>query len=381
MKIVYCLNAISTIGGVERAIITKANALSSIPENHVYIVVVRNDSQRTQGILSQNVNLINLDIDYYGKDKMGSLLRSLLEYVQKIKVHYESLKKVLIELNPDIVVAVGGFEKFPLAFIKKHKWKLIREVHSEKHYRRILADSFFKRLIAAISEFVEYKLLISRYDKIIVLTNEDRNNNWSPSRKFEVIPNPVSFTCGQPSSLNENTIVTVSRLDKLKNIGALINSFKIISEKHPDWSLKIYGDGPMRISIQTQINNLNLSGNVFMMGQTDNVLQAMCQASVFAFSSLLEGFPLVLVEAMECGVPVVSYQCPCGPKDIITDGVDGFLVPVNDEQMLADRICRLIEDEELRHKMGAAAKETVKKYHIENITKQWMQLFNELIHS
>jgi glycosyltransferase involved in cell wall biosynthesis len=115
------------------------------------------------------------------------------------------------------------------------------------------------------------------------------------------------------------------------------------------------------------------------MGFSNDMESALRQSSIFAFSSLVEGFALVIVEAMECGVPAVSYQCPCGPKDIITDGNDGYLVPVNDEQMLAEKICDLIEDENLRRQMASEARLRAQYYHVESIAQRWMKLFEEVV--
>ena len=143
--------------------------------------------------------------------------------------------------------------------------------------------------------------------------------------------------------------------------------------------MRIYGDGELKQALHDQINQAGLQDNVFLMGFSNDMATALRQSSIFAFSSLVEGFALVIVEAMECGLPVVSYQCPCGPKDIITDGKDGFLVQVNDEQMLAEKICSLIEDEDLRRQMASEAKLRAQHYHVENIAQQWMALFkNEL---
>ena len=158
-----------------------------------------------------------------------------------------------------------------------------------------------------------------------------------------------------------------------------ISAFRIVAQRHPDWTLKIYGDGSLKDSLQNQINESGLQNNVFLMGFSNDMERALRQSSIFAFSSLVEGFALVIVEAMECGLPVVSYQCPCGPKDIITDGKDGFLVPVNDEQMLAEKICGLIEDENLRHQMAAAAREKALRYRDSSIAEQWMKLFDEIV--
>ena len=230
-------------------------------------------------------------------------------------------------------------------------------------------------------DYYDFHIKEKQYDKIVVLTQEDKDTNWSGFDNVSVLPNPVSFESDADSSLNNKVVVTFGRLDPMKNFSSLIRAFQLVSQKYPDWKLRIYGDGSQKVDLHNCIEELSLQNIVFLMGFTDNVKEALYQSSIMSLSSLTEGFSLVLVEAMECGVPVVSYQCPCGPKDIITDGVDGFLVPVNDEKAMADRICRLIENDELRRKMGAAAKETAKKYHIENITKQWMQLFNELINT
>ena len=122
-----------------------------------------------------------------------------------------------------------------------------------------------------------------------------------------------------------------------------------------------------------------MTNNIFLKGYTYDIFSPLYKASIFTLTSLFEGLPLVIIEAMSCGVPVVSYACPCGPQDIIADGHDGFLVPVNNEKVLADRICRLIEDKELRKEMGKAARLKAEQYDIKNIIPMWMELFNQLI--
>lgn len=118
---------------------------------------------------------------------------------------------------------------------------------------------------------------------------------------------------------------------------------------------------------------------MYLCGNTSQVQEKMCDSSIFVLSSRFEGLPLVMLEAMSCGLPVVSYDCPCGPKDIITDGVDGFLVPTDDEQMLAEKICYLIENPNIRTQMGTAALKKSENYHIDKIIPMWMSLFERLI--
>lgn len=379
MKIVYCFNSISYLGGIQRVLPVKANALAEIEGNEVFVIVTDNIPGTQIHPLSHKVHLIDLGINYYYKDQNRSRLANIFVYMNKRRLHRKKLKQELDRINPDIVISMGGSEKYMLATMKSKKWKRIREFHSERFYRRHFAVSLFDKISAFFLELYDFNFREKKYDRIVVLSNEDYETNWKGWDNVVVIPNPVSFKSNRISDLHEKTVVALGRLDHVKNFSSLINSFKIVSERHADWNLKIYGAGSQKNQLNKQIDSLGLGDQVRLMGYTDNVLSVLMESSVYCLSSIGEGFPMVLVEAIECGVPVVSYQCPCGPKDIISDGVDGFLVPVNDERAMADRICQLIEDEELRHKMGAAAKETAKKYHIENITKQWMQLFNELI--
>ena len=159
----------------------------------------------------------------------------------------------------------------------------------------------------------------------------------------------------------------------------MINVFKKVSETHSDWLFEIYGDGPEMKSLQEQVSRLGLERVVFLRGFATDVKSVLEKSSIFAFTSLSEGFGMAIIEAMECGLPVVTYDCPYGPRVIVSDGSDGYLIPVNDENMMADRICRLIEDEELRKKMGQAAKIKAQSYQIESIIDRWMNLFNGLL--
>lgn len=379
MKIVYCVNSIRFLGGIQRVTAVKANALADIPGNEVYIVVTDNKSGPVVHELSPKVHLIDLDINYYDHNDERSALTNLIVGTAKGIPHKKALKRVLRQINPDVVVSVGTSEKFMLTSMRKRTWKIIREFHSEKYYRSKHARSLLKKVQGKLSDFYEFHVVDKKFDKIVVLTEEDKETNWKDWNNVSFVPNPVSFTCDAPSSLTEKSVISMGRLVPVKNFESLIRAFGLVAKRYPDWVLKIYGDGELKASLQAQIKELGLQDNVMLMGFSSAIDQELKQSSIFAFSSLVEGFALVIVEAMECGLPVVSYQCPCGPKDIITDGKDGFLVPVNDEQMLAERICSLIEDENLRHKMAQEARVRAQHYHVENIAQRWMDLFNELI--
>ena len=378
MKIVYCLNSIRGLGGVQRVTIVKVNALSAINGNEVYVVVTDNKHSTLVQELSPAVHLIDLDINYYKGDRGRSKIVNIFVYKQKMRRHRKLLEQFLSKLHPDVVVSVGGFEKYMLLSMHKRTWRLVREFHFVRNYRKDHSKTLFDRIVAKLTDFYDFHFKEKKYDKIVILTEEDRERNWGGWRNVEVIPNPVSFTSEETSALIEKTVAYAGRLDPIKNCRSLVNVFKIVAGRHPDWMLKIYGEGNEYEQLKAYITELHLQDNVRLMGFSDDIRSAYCQSSIAVLSSLSEGFALVIVEAMECGVPVVSYQCPYGPKDLISEGKDGFLVPVGDERLMAARICTLIEDESLRKSMGRAAKVKAQNYHIESIVGQWMDLFREL---
>lgn len=377
MRIAYCLNTVKTYGGggIDRVTIEKANALAEIKGNEVYIIVTDNpDSYHLACSISPKVHFVDLDINYYDT---YSILQMLKKRHAKKQLHRKRLIEVLNKISPDIVVSTGMAEKNILPSIPG-RWKTIREFHWAKLKSLPKIHTRWERFVYRVSSWKDY-YNVWKYNSIVSLTQEDKQKGWNNNPHVEVIPNPISFTCKETAVLENKKVIAVGRLVEQKDFASLIRAFKTVADKHTDWTLEIYGDGSLRWSLQQQIKDLKLENNVFLKGYTSDVQGCMLESSIFAFSSIYEGFGLVLTEAMMCGLPVVSYACPCGPKDIISEGKDGFLVPVGDEAALADRICRLIEDKELRLCMGKAAKEKANQYRIENIIPMWMDLFHRLL--
>ena len=155
--------------------------------------------------------------------------------------------------------------------------------------------------------------------------------------------------------------------------------WKKVVEQYPDWQLEIWGKGEMENALQQQIEELKMEDKVLLKGFTPEPIQKMSQASMYLLSSKYEGLPLVIVEAMSVGLPVVSYMCPTGPKDIIDDGHTGFLIPNGDEDAFVEKVCKLIADEELRQKMGQEALKASENYRVERIAQRWMELFQQLL--
>lgn len=378
MKIVYCVNSIKYLGGIQRVTIVKANALASIPSNDVYIVVADNKGGVMLSPLSDKVHLVDLNVNYY-EDDWKSKFYVIKGIIIKRIEHKKKLKAFLNQLQPDVVISVGLSEKNFLPLIKG-PWLKIREFHFERNYRLDLAQSFFQRVVAVLGNLCD-SFFLKKYDKIVSLTKEDVEKNWKGFDNIAVVPNPITVNVSQVAELKQKRVVALGRLSPQKNFASLIRAFKLVVAVHPDWELIIYGDGSQKGMLLKLVEDLGLKNNVKLPGYTGNITQALLDSSIFALSSVFEGFSLVILEAMACGVPVVSYACPCGPRDLIREGVDGFLVPVNNEKLMAERLNFLIENENARIKAGRSAKIRSMDFSLDNVTRIWMDLFNTLLQS
>lgn len=172
-------------------------------------------------------------------------------------------------------------------------------------------------------------------------------------------------------------MIAVGRYTQQKGFDLLIEAWRIVAEKHPDWNLRIYGGGD-RTEFLALKDKYHLK-TLYLEEQTQNIIQKYCESSIFVLSSRYEGFGMVITEAMSCGVPLVSFTCPCGPRDIIHNNEDGPLVENGDIEQLAEKICYLIENDTIRKEMGRMAKINSKRFKIENISKEWEALFNHLL--
>jgi glycosyltransferase involved in cell wall biosynthesis len=221
-----------------------------------------------------------------------------------------------------------------------------------------------------------------RFDAIVVLTGEDARDyraelNGSPTR-IEQIPNALPELGGGTAALEEKAVVAAGRLTGQKGFDLLIRAFARVARERPDWQLRIYGDGSQRGKLERLIGELGLDGRVRLMGATSAIGEELSRGSVFALSSRFEGFGMVLVEAMSKGLPVVSFDCPRGPSEIVDDGVDGVLVPNGDVDAFASALLGLIDDEGRRRALGAAGLEKSRSYEIGPIGARWDALLAEL---
>jgi len=187
-------------------------------------------------------------------------------------------------------------------------------------------------------------------------------------------PDVFSSSDETPRPKNGKTLLAVGRLGHEKGFDLLLIAFAVVAKKHPDWTLEIVGDGPVRAYLESCVRKHGLTERVRMPGFTRRPFDAMRRADLFVLSSLDEGFGTVLIEAMACGLAVVSFDCPSGPRHIIRDGIDGVLVPPRDAQAMAAALNHLIGDESERHRLAAKALEVVERFGVEKVMGMWEEL-------
>lgn len=299
--------------------------------------------------------------------------------MRKQRLYKKRLTRCLLEICPEITVSMLRREINFINSIHDGSVK-IGEIHINKSNFRNLSEekgaSFIKNLLSRLW-MKQLDRQLKKLSKFIILTEEDRKNFSYYLDNTTVIYNPLPFYPEQTSDCTAQEVIAVGRYTQQKGFDLLIEAWRIVAEKHPDWNLRIYGGGD-RTEFLALKDKYHLK-TLYLEEQTQNIIQKYCESSIFVLSSRYEGFGMVITEAMSCGVPPVSFTCPCGPRDIIHNNEDGLLVENGDIEQLAEKICYLIENDTIRKEMGRMAKINSKRFKIENISKEWEALFNHLL--
>lgn len=378
LKIVYCLPSLYIAGGMERVLTLKANYLADVAGHDICLILTDGNGKAPFYELSERITVVNLGIDF---DELWHvpLYKKVWMYIAKQRLYKKLLRKQLMQIRPDITVSMLRREINFITSIKDGSVKM-GEIHMSKiNFRKLPQEDGGNRFPNNIFAKLWMWQLVSKLRKLstfVTLTHED-SQQWHGLHNLRVIHNPLSFYPEQQSNGTSRQVIAVGRYSHAKGYDMLLEAWKQVIQRHPDWVLRIYGHG-RREELQQYADRLCINEYCHLETSVPNIVTKLCESSILVLSSRCEGMPMVLGEAMACGVPPVAFTCPCGPRDIISDGTDGLLVENGNIEQLAEKLCYLIEHDTLRQEMGRQARIKASSFLIENIGKQWDELFREL---
>ena len=370
-KILYVLGGNYSANGMSAVITQKMNFLAENTDYELTALMTETSDAPMYYPLNPSIKIVNFDINFDALDTMP-IYKKAWCYRKKHSIYKRKFTDFLLNEHYDIVVSAMRREIDFLTGIKDGS-KKVGELHFSRKTYRVFNSSLLPQIVnKTITSYWQNRLLkaIKKLDRFIVLSKEDADA-WGNLTNMEIISNPIKEYPSYISSCDNKRVIAVGRYTGQKGFDMLIEAWKQIDKKHPDWELHIYGTGDKE-SYQKCAGH-----GVYCHEAVKDIYSKYMESSIFVFSSRYEGFGLALAEAMSCGLPAVSFACPCGPKDIITD--DGILVEPNDIEGLVNGICKLIEDENLRKVMGQKGHQNMRRYDKEFIMQKWVALFQQVL--
>lgn len=379
MNLLYCIPALYNAGGMERVLTEKVNYLINIPNYKITIITTDQGSKPIRFELDGRIKIVHLDLDFDGHFS-ENLLKKYYLHKKKLNLYKLNLVNLIKELNIDICISLCGKE-IEFLYNLPVKCKKIAEIHFAMNIRKqfIMArhKGFFWDFFGELRT-LQLIRAVKKLDKLVVLTLDDKKQWNKVLNNVIQIPNPNPLENTLFSSLKYKKVLSIGKLDPQKGYDMLLDSWSIVNDKHPDWELNIFGHGEWEEILSNKIKQLNLVGKVNLKGLTNDVITQYLNSSIYVMSSRFEGLPMVLIEAMSCGLPIVSFDCEYGPREVIDDFVDGILVEPNNVKKLAENINYLIENQNVRLEMGLNARESVKRFSKPKIMNEWIILFTSL---
>lgn len=362
MKLLYITNAVNGSGGLERVLSIKTSYLVEKLNYKVQILTLNKGHDNS--FFDFNSSIVFHDISVYGHP------------ISYVKTYFSGIKNTIKKVNPDVIVVCDdGLKAFFLPTILGKAIPIIYERHVSKNIEMGKNFGICKLLLAKL-KMKTMDVLASSFTKFIILTSEN-TKEWKVNN-LQIIPNPLPFYPNESASLLNKKVIAVGKQSYQKGYDRLLESWQKVHAENPEWQLEIYGKFDASEGLETLAKSLQIGECVHFFEPQKNIIENYLESSIYVMSSRFEGFGMVLIEAMACGIPCVSFNCPFGPSDIITNEVDGFLVENGNSKALAEKLNLLIEDTELRMKMGKRAKENAKRFLPEKIMQQWDELFKSV---
>lgn len=361
MKLLYIVPNINNEGGVARVLSVKTNYLIEKLGYEVHILTQNEGFSPL--FYSFNSNIVHHDLILNG---------SFFQYFNSFA---KGLKSRIKATQPDIIIVCdNGLKAYLIPFILNTNTPIIFECHGSKYIEEKEPAKYFTSTKIKI---LFKELAARKFTKFVALSKESLQE-WNVKNDV-VIPNPLWFEPTTFSDLKTKKVIAVGRHSYEKGMDRMLQIWQKIIQKHPDWTLEIYGKSNQNQELQKISQALNIDTNVVFFEPVKNIAEKYQQASIMVMASRTEGFGMVLIEAMALGLPCVAYDCPCGPRAIIQNNENGFLVENGNIDSFVQKMGLLIENENLKIQMGKKARESIKIYDLECIMQQWKSLFENLV--
>lgn len=350
MNIAILVNDITPLAGTERITISLANKLSQ--KGYVVTIISCNRELSQPGFeVNSSITLGFLN----SNTKRESRWKNLFGHFRNIF----KLRTFLKGKKYDIIIGQG----FPMSMIL---------FPFRKQFRVVICEHTYYNYYASLVRFVRNKIY-PHFFRIVVLTEADKREFDKAMANVLVIPNLNEFESSTQANLDSRVLVNVGRLEFEKGVDLLIEAALPILKRHNDWKLCMYGDGSMKQKIKQMISFHGMEDRIILCGQTTDVRSAYLSGSIYVMPSRSEGFGMAIVEAASCGLPIISFNCPNGPKEILSPDL-GVLVPELDVKMLGDAMNDMIENRDLRIKYSQKSRAIASKYRPEVVLKDWEKL-------
>ena len=375
MKIVYILPQVAQKAGTERVFVDKMNYLAETVGYEVTLLTYEQGQHPVAFPLSPNVRHIDLNVRFFPLYKYNLLKRIFLTWKRgkKLQRRYNLFMEYY---KPDIVIATTyHIREIQLIMRCPFKVSSVLESHIDKRFLEHDARDRWLHSIYSHYEMRKMNRIVSKVDLIVALNEEDAVEWEKVGAKTTVITNMAHLNVsGLYCNTQSKRVIYAGRYCKQKGVRDLFRIWQMVYPQHKDWHLYCYGTGEFELKQTAEV----LDMNIHVEEPTNDVFSRYREASVFVLCSVFEPFGLVLPEAMSCGLPIVAFDCPYGPAKIIADGDDGFLVRNRDLKEFADKLSALMDDEQLRLRMGKRAIQSSQRYAPEHIMPHWKMLFEKL---